>query len=49
MGLLAYRDGDFATACVSFRHYLEVDPKAEDAQRIRDYLLEMEREGRCDG
>jgi predicted Zn-dependent protease len=47
VGLLAYEEGDFATACVSFRLYLETDPKADDAQRIRDYLLEMERDGRC--
>ncbi len=47
VGLLAYADGDFATACVSFRHYLETAPRADDAQRIRDYVLELERDGRC--
>ncbi len=48
VGLLAYADADYATACVSFRQYLETDPKAADAQRIRDYLLELERDGRCE-
>ncbi len=47
VGLLAYRSGDFATACVEFAQYLEIDPKADDAQRIRDYRLELERDGRC--
>ncbi len=48
VGLLAYGDGDFATACVAFRQYLEIDPRADDAQRVRDYLLELERDHRCD-
>jgi len=47
LGLLAYGNQDFATACVEFRQYLELDPRAEDAQRIRDYLLELERDRRC--
>jgi len=47
VGLLAYSQGDFSAACVSFRLYLETDPRAGDAQRIRDYLLELERDGRC--
>jgi predicted Zn-dependent protease len=47
LGLLAYRDEDFETACVQFRHYLELDPKAEDAGRIRDYVLELDRDGGC--
>jgi beta-barrel assembly-enhancing protease len=47
MGLLAYRTGDFETACVAFGHYLELDPKAEDAQTIRDYRLELQRAGHC--
>jgi predicted Zn-dependent protease len=47
LGLLAYRNEDFATACVQFRQYIELDPRAEDAQRIRDYLLELERDGHC--
>ena len=44
LGLLAYRAKDFATACVQFRHYVDLAPKAEDAGRIRDYILELERE-----
>ena len=47
LGLLAYRNEDFATACVQFRQYLELDPRADDAQRIQDYLLELERDCHC--
>jgi predicted Zn-dependent protease len=47
LGVLAYRNEEFETACVQFRQYLELDPQAEDAQRIRDYLLELERDRRC--
>jgi predicted Zn-dependent protease len=47
LGVLAYRHEEFETACVQFRQYLELDPQAEDAQRIRDYLLELERDRRC--
>ncbi len=47
LGLLAYRAKDYATACVQFRHYVDLDPKAPDAGRIRDYILELERDGRC--
>ncbi len=48
LGLLAYRTDDPGTACVQFRHYVELDPKAEDAGRIRDYLLELQRDGHCE-
>ncbi len=47
VGLLAYGEGDLETACVEFRQYLELEPKAEDSQRIRDYRLELERDGHC--
>lgn len=47
LGLLVYGRGDLETACVQFRHYLELDPRAEDAARIRDYVLELERDGDC--
>jgi predicted Zn-dependent protease len=47
LGLLAYGDEDFETACVQFRQYVELDPHAEDVARIRDYLLELERDGAC--
>ncbi|MFP3942037.1 MAG: tetratricopeptide repeat protein [Thermoanaerobaculia bacterium] len=47
LGLLAYRQGDFRTACIEFRHYLDADPDAPDAGRVRDYLLELERDGWC--
>lgn len=47
LGLLLYRGDDRAAACVSFRHYLELDPEGEDADRFRDYVLELERDGDC--
>lgn len=48
LGLLAYRRGDFGAACVEFRHYLDADPDAADADTIRDYILELEHDGHCD-
>lgn len=47
VGLLAYRAGNRATACTEFRLYLETAPEGEDTEAIRDYLLELEREGAC--
>ena len=47
LGLLAYRAEDFRTACVEFRQYVELESQAEDVPRIRDYVLELEREGDC--
>jgi predicted Zn-dependent protease len=47
VGLLAYRAGDFATACVEFGQYLELAGAAPDAQSIRDYRLELRKQGRC--
>lgn len=46
-GLLNYREGDFQSACAHFKSYLELDPKADDAQSIRDYVLELKRDGHC--
>jgi predicted Zn-dependent protease len=47
LGLLAYRLEDYATACTQFRHFLEIDPASDQAPRIRDYILELERDGLC--
>jgi len=47
LGLLLYRAGDRGAACISFRHYLELAPDAEDAGVFRDYVLELERDGVC--
>ncbi|MDA8019014.1 MAG: M48 family metalloprotease [Thermoanaerobaculia bacterium] len=49
LGLLAYDDADFETACVQFRQYVEIAQEADDAGRIRDYVLELERDGQCPG
>ena len=47
LGLLAYRSEDFFTACVEFRRYVELESQAADVARIRDYVLELERDGEC--
>lgn len=50
LGLVLYRDGDFRGACRELRHYLETaPPDAEDADRVRDYVLELEQEEWCAG
>jgi predicted Zn-dependent protease len=47
LGLLLYRDGAFGEACEQFREYVKLAPEADDTPRIRDYILEMERDGDC--
>lgn len=47
LGLLDYAAGRYAAACKAFRAYVERAPEAEDAARIRDYLLELERDRHC--
>ncbi len=47
LGLLAHRDGDGRTACRELRRYVQLAPDADDAPRVRDYLLELERDGEC--
>ncbi|NIM01988.1 MAG: M48 family metalloprotease [Acidobacteria bacterium] len=47
LGLLAYRAEDFFTACTEFRRYVELETEADDVPRIRDYILELERDGEC--
>lgn len=47
VGLLAYDFEEYSTACTAFRHFLELDPRSEESGRIRDYVLELERDGLC--
>jgi tetratricopeptide (TPR) repeat protein len=47
LGLLAYRGGDHERACAELRRYVELAPEADDAARVRDYLLELDADGRC--
>jgi beta-barrel assembly-enhancing protease len=47
LGLLLYEKKELRDACVQFRSYAELAPDASDAQRIRDYVLELERDGDC--
>lgn len=47
LGLLLYGEGELEEACAAFRRYGELAPDAEDAGRFRDYVLEIERDGRC--
>lgn len=45
--VFAYRAEDFATACAELAAYVELAPDAEDAQSVRGYFLELERDGLC--
>ncbi len=47
LGLLLYRRGDRGGACHELGYYLELAPDAGDAQRVRDYLLELRSSGDC--
>jgi tetratricopeptide (TPR) repeat protein len=47
MGLLEFQQDYPEEACHNFLRYLELDPKAEDAPRIRDYVLELRSTGHC--
>lgn len=47
LGLLLYAQEEFKDACTQFRRYVKLAPDADDAQRVRDYVLEMERDGHC--
>ncbi len=49
LGLMAFRDGDRRTACRELRRYVALAASADDAGRIRDYLLELESGGECPG
>lgn len=47
LGLLLYERQAFREACTQFRRYTRLAPDADDAERIRDYVLELERDGKC--
>jgi len=47
LGLLLYERKAFREACTQFRRYVKLAPDADDAARLRDYVLEMERDGDC--
>ncbi len=47
LGLMAYRDGDRATACEEFMIYIKLAPNASDVGRMKDYILELENSGHC--
>jgi predicted Zn-dependent protease len=47
LGLLLYERQAFLDACTQFRRYTRLAPGADDAERIRDYVLELERDGKC--
>jgi predicted Zn-dependent protease len=47
LGLLLYERKSLREACAQFRRYTKLAPNAEDAQSIRDYVLELERDGKC--
>ncbi|HEY9421089.1 MAG TPA: M48 family metalloprotease [Thermoanaerobaculia bacterium] len=47
LGLLLYERKELQGACLQFRRYTDLTPDASDTPRIRDYVLEMERDGHC--
>lgn len=48
LGLMLYREGDYRGACRELGHYLETaPPDAEDVDRVRDYVLELEQDDWC--
>lgn len=47
LGLLLYERKELVDACSQFRRYVDLAPDASDSPRIRDYVLEMERDGHC--
>ncbi|HYG63513.1 MAG TPA: M48 family metalloprotease [Thermoanaerobaculia bacterium] len=49
LGLLLHRGGELRDACRELRHYARLDPDADDAERVRDYIRDLERDGECPG
>jgi predicted Zn-dependent protease len=47
LGLLLYERQAFREACTQFRRYTKLAPQADDTERIRDYVLELDRGGKC--
>ena len=41
MGLLYYKRGKKEEAKKAFRRYLDLEPKAKDRNRIKDYIIEL--------
>jgi len=42
-----YERKSLREACAQFRRYAKLASSADDAERIRDYVLELERDGDC--
>ena len=42
LGIIRYKAGEKDEALRAFRRYLELKPDAQDAQQVRDYILELE-------
>ncbi len=42
IGIIRYKGGEKDEALRAFRRYLELKPDAQDAQQVRDYILELE-------
>ena len=47
LGLLLYARKELRDACLQFQRYTDLAPDASDTPRLRDYVLEMERDGHC--
>lgn len=50
LGLVLYGEGDYRGACRELGFYVELAPDdAEDLVRVRDYVMELTRDGSCGG
>jgi predicted Zn-dependent protease len=47
LGLLLHRDGELRDACRELRHYARLAPDADDTERVRDYIRDLEGDGDC--
>ncbi len=47
LGLLLYERQAFREACAQFKRYIKLAPDADDTERVRDYVLELDRGGKC--
>ena len=47
LSLLDYAEGAYEAACLGFRRAIDLAPEAEETPRLRDYVLELDRDGYC--
>jgi regulator of sirC expression with transglutaminase-like and TPR domain len=47
LGLYYLNEQDLRQACKELRRYAELAPRADDVDRVQDYILELKRGGNC--